>query len=383
MRTLTSMLIALRGAFVLAAVATAEPARGAARAGALPSSASSLADGTDQEMRQLLKKLNTISEQIGRTKAATAAWRDHLAQADVLLEIAVRSKAEERDAWLRMAADSLAGAAAVSPESEQTAYQRLIALPRDIAGVFPGSTAINYAALQEIQSAYFRMLQKDAEHPGKAQEYLCERWVRFALEHPKAPESTKAMLDAGRTYEALGKTDEARRCYRYLASNYPGQSWGRKASGALWRLGMDGHPVDLELPPLYGSTEMPAAPFSLHQLRGKLVVIYFWSSTSPEVVADFVALKQLTDRYRDRDVEVVYVNLDKAPAQGRDFLARRLTAGVHLFQGGGIESQVAESFGIQSLPQAFLVGKDGALLRHSLKASQLEAEISSRVPATR
>jgi len=109
------------------------------------------------------------------------------------------------------------------------------------------------------------------------------------------------------------------------------------------------------------------------------VVVYFWTSTSPRIEEDFAVLKQFTDRYVSRDVEVVYVNLDADAKTGRAFLSGRLTAGTHLYQSGGLDGVVAERYGIQEVPQAFLIGKDGTLLQHSLPASRIEAEVAGRL----
>ena len=46
-----------------------------------------------------------------------------------------------------------------------------------------------------------------------------------------------------------------------------------------------------------------------------------------------------------------------------------------------MDGAVAEHYGIQAVPQAFLVAKDGTLIRHSLQASQLEAEVATLIAA--
>jgi len=77
------------------------------------------------------------------------------------------------------------------------------------------------------------------------------------------------------------------------------------------------------------------------------------------------------------------VNMDAEPAEGRAFLSGRLTAGVHVYQPGGLDGAVAERYGLQKVPQAFLVNRDGTLLKHSLTASRLEAELADRLPRGR
>jgi hypothetical protein len=123
--------------------------------------------------------------------------------------------------------------------------------------------------------------------------------------------------------------------------------------------------------------------FDLTQLRGKLVVVYFWASTSEQVGEDFATLKRLTDRYRSRGLELVYVNLDDNPTSAEDFLSEQLTAGTHLFARGGLDGPIAESYDLHSLPQAFAVAPDGTLLRHSVQVAELEALVSAHLGASR
>ena len=78
---------------------------------------------------------------------------------------------------------------------------------------------------------------------------------------------------------------------------------------------------------------------------GKLVLVYFWSSTSARAAEDFNALKQVTDRFVGRGLEVVYVNMDGDPAAAKTFLSGRLMAGTHLYQKGGLDGAIASAAG--------------------------------------
>jgi hypothetical protein len=321
-----------------------------------------------------------LSRLISQNAQAPQAWRFHLEQGEVLLQLVGRSKGEERDKLLRMAIDSFYSAAAISPGDQPTAYERLLRLPAQIAQAIPGSPLIHYAVLQEIQADCMRVLEKSGGDRAKFQEHRRNRLMRFARENIQSPEAPNAVLEAAQISESLGATEEACRCYRYLNENFPGHTAGRKAGGALWRLGKIDGPVRLEMPLLYSAGGPGDAPYDLGQLRGKLVVVYFWSSTDAHVAEDFRALKQLTDSYGSRGLEMVYVNMDEDPAQGRAFLSGQLTAGVHLYQSGGLAGAAAERYGILELPQSFLVGKDGTLLGHTIPAVQFETHVSQHLP---
>jgi hypothetical protein len=376
-------LAALAGSFLFVAGAAARPPAAPTPVSANPAAAPTEITVDDPEMRRLLEKLNLLTERITKDTQSPDAWRTHLEEGAVLLQIAARSKPDERDNWVRMAADSYYSAAVISPETERSAAQRLAELPGAIARTFPGSPVIAYAALQEIQADCTRFTVTSGGDANQTQGHRRDRLLRFAQEYPASAEAPKAVLEAGQLSEQIGKTDDARTCYHYLADHFPASAQARKVGGALWRLGQDSEPMQFELPLLYSDHKSAESIYNIAQLRGQIVVVYFWSSAAPGVAEEFAALKQVTDRFRSRGLEVLYVNLDANPAQGQDFLSGRLTAGEHLYQGGGLDGPVAERYGIHNLPEAFLLHRDGTVIRHSLKAADLEKELTALLPRGR
>jgi hypothetical protein len=383
MRRARSCLAALSSSFLLAAGAAAAPSPMPAGSSSGPGSPPTAIAVEDQDLKGLLEKLTTLSDHIAQHVQSPDCWRLHLEEADLLMQIAGRAKPDERDNWLRMVADSCYSAAITSPETDTSTAQRLAELPGLIARVFPGSPVASYAVLKDIEAECTRMLMKSADNQAPVQGHRRDRLLRFAQDYPTAPEAPKAVLEAAQISETLGRSDDARVCYHYLADHFPTHPLARKVGGALWRLGLSGESMSMALPLLFGPIEPGAPVYNLHNLRGRIVVVYFWASTSGQASEDFAALKLVTDRYRERGVEVLYVNMDQDPNQGRNFLASRLTAGEHLYQAGGLDGPIAEHYGIQKLPEVFLIGRDGTVLHHSLQAAQLEPELAGLFPRGR
>ncbi|MFO0927480.1 MAG: thioredoxin-like domain-containing protein [Gemmataceae bacterium] len=367
----SSLILATGAATAATPVAVSQPA---------PAPAEQVAvSPQEREVQDLLTKLSDLSNQMTKNPQDPQGYRLQLSQADVSLHLAVRSKGKERDDWLKMATDSLFTAAIASPENDTTARARLTELPAQILKAYPDSRVVTYAALQGVQADYMRALNKNGDDPTKAQLLLRDGLVRFVQTHPKCDEAPKAVMEAAELSISLGKKEDARRCYRYLADAYTGTPLGRKAEGVLWRMSEGQETIQLEMPLLYSAGRDGTKGFDLNECRGKVVVVYFWSQTSSRVNSDFDALKRLTDGYAVRGLEVVYVNLDDDPAKVQMFLSGRLLTGVHLHQRGGLESHVAERMGIRSLPDCFLIGRDGKLLRHSLSISQVETEVKAQM----
>jgi TolA-binding protein/thiol-disulfide isomerase/thioredoxin len=345
-----------------------------------PSPSAAIAD--EQQLRPLLDKLTQLSQFIEHNAESPQIWQYHLEQAEVMLRLAAQSQEKERENLLRMVVDAAYSAALLCPRDQPAAFQRLRQLPSYLAQQFPNNPAVLYAVLQEIQADCLLVMEQNGGDQVKSEKHRCARLLQFAREHPGMPEAVKAVLQAAQTAESMGANEEACRCYRYLVDHFPTGASARKAAGALWRLGQNHEPLSLVLPLLYSTGSTPNSLFSFDELRGRLVIVYFWTSTCEKAEEDFQTLRQLTSRYAGRGLEVVYVNMDSDPAQGRAFLSGRLTSGVHLHQKGGLDGPLAEKYGLQQLPQAFLVGRDGTLLKHSLPVSRLESELGSDLSHT-
>jgi hypothetical protein len=337
----------------------------------------------DPELTSLLDRLTRLSEYIGSHVDAPEIWRTHLEEFDVLQRLAARCSPDERSRWLRMAIDSMYSAVVQSPGNEQYAVRRMAQLPGQIVRTYPASNLYVYAALQEIRASHMHSLSAPGADSAKADAAFASNLLHFAQSNPQSPEAPKAILDAGQTWESLKDTNEACRCYRCLLEKYPQDALARKAEGSLWRLGLGGEAVHLKLPLLYSAADRPDLCFDIEELRGKVVVVYFWSVMYSHTGEDFDALKRLAERYQCRGLAVVYVNLDPEPGPARDFLSGRLTTGEHLYQSGGLDGAVAERYGLQTLPQVFLIGRNGNLLRHSLQVPQLNAELAGSLASGR
>lgn len=350
---------------------------------AQPAQAAEQPTPAEKELQELMQRLTKVSEELVKNIESPQSWQYQLQQADLLLQIASRSQ-QDRDTWLKMAIESHHSAAVSSPESDRTAWDRMVQLPAVLAKYFPGNKLQGYAALMEIRAENSRMLGKEGVDQEKAKENLRQRLLRFAQDHHAAPEATKAILEAAQISESMGKTADACASYRALAENHAGKEVAREARAALRRLGgMNGEVVSLTLPLLYPTSAQPGQSFDLRELQGKLVVLYFWATDAAGAAEGFDALKRVTDQYQFRGLEVVYVNMDGDMARAQQYLSGKLTAGTHVLMKDGRKSAMAERYGLDKLPQIFLIGKDGGLVKHSLTAGSVESAVADQFKAAK
>ena len=73
------------------------------------------------------------------------------------------------------------------------------------------------------------------------------------------------------------------------------------------------------------------------------------------------------------------LSFDTRAEDARDFLGRNPLPGVHLYQSGGLEGKLGTYYGIQVLPNLFLVGKDGKVISRTIQINGLEDEIKKQL----
>ena len=293
----------------------------------------------------------------------------HLKRADIIERIIAEAKAEERDSWIRQVADSLSTAAQSSPKAESPAMTRLMSLEQQLVAKMPGSNLAAYVTFREMQANYSIALTETKEF-NKVQAEWVEKLAKFITAYPKAEDTMDAMLQAGNVSEFLSKDVEAKNWYAQAVKNFPGTIQASKAAGAIRRLDCEGQPLKVVAPTLTD----PNVVADIEQMKGKIVVVYYWASWNSQCATDFTKLRILLET--NKGVELLCVNLDMKADEAKAFLTQQGNIpGTHIHQPGGQESKLATDYGIMSLPSLFLVNRDGKVASRTVQVATLEEEI--------
>jgi len=111
-------------------------------------------------------------------------------------------------------------------------------------------------------------------------------------------------------------------------------------------------------------------------LRGRVVVINFWASWCfPACYEEAPHLQRIWDRYRDRGLTVVGVNIQDQDRPARDFIARfeqTFPNGVDRL------GKISIDYGVYGVPETFLIDRKGRIV-HKYVGAVTEETLASEI----
>jgi thiol-disulfide isomerase/thioredoxin len=336
--------------FFTPAAATATPAGGPAQ---------------DERIKPLIAKLQDIE---GRMGAAAPADRQTLAgqQVGVLEQVVATCAEGDRGFWNRQLVETVA------------AYVQEGLLPDGLAKLEKLAGAAGdddrlaaFIAFRLAQARYSAEMQQ----PGVDGEKLQNRWFddlrAFVEAHPQAPEAAEAMLQLGFRDEFEAREREAIDRYAAIARDFPDTPQARKATGAVRRLESVGKPFTL------AGSGLDGRKFAVESVRGVPVVVHYWSTDCEPCKVDIAQIRELFTRFGPKKLAVVGVALDGDKEKLVKFLKAKPIPWPQLHEPGGLDSRLAEEFGVLALPTMLLVDAKGNVVDRNVSITELERKLEA------
>ena len=137
--------------------------------------------------------------------------------------------------------------------------------------------------------------------------------------------------------------------------------------GAIRRLELPGHAIDLKAPKFNGS------PFNLADLKGKVVLLDFWATWCGPCIAEIPNMRKLYAKYHEQGFEIVGLSVDEDREDLENFMDKRRLPWIILHdQENDGQHAVLKEYGIMGYPTMFLIGKDGNVVDIHARGDTLE-----------
>lgn len=322
-----------------------------------------------EQMQEILARLEKLDEQM---TTAVAAKKPALnaKRADLLEKLATAApNAKEREQWLKQLADMVSAAVqdGTFPEGVQYLKDR--------------EAKLREQGESDDLLAYFQFHRMLAEYYGKtlaaadvdyaqAQAQWLQDLEAFVQEHPHSEHSAEAARQLAMENEMSGNREAAIQWYGRITKDYPHSAAAPMARGAMTRLTSEGKTIRLQ------GTAIRGGKVDLQKLRGKAVVIQYWTTSCEVCKADHAVLKDLYAKYGGRGgLEIIGVNLDYSRDELLAYLKANRLPWKQLYEQGGFDSRLASEMGVVTVPLMILVDPQGKVVSSDIQAAELEAEL--------
>jgi thiol-disulfide isomerase/thioredoxin len=221
-----------------------------------------------------------------------------------------------------------------------------------------------------MQAAWGKAIAEPKADYAKIQEAWLKQLEEFVDKHKSGDHVAEALLQLAMASEFNGDNEAAQKWYTRLVTDFSKSPNAAKSQGAIRRLTSVGKTIPLK------GTALQGGEVDLAQYGGKVVLVHYWSSSSPTAKTDAETIADLFKKYGGAKFDVIGVNLDYSKDEVTKFLAENQNVRwKQLFEPGGFESRLASELGIITLPMTILVDDKGQVVSTSLQITELEDEI--------
>jgi peroxiredoxin len=121
-------------------------------------------------------------------------------------------------------------------------------------------------------------------------------------------------------------------------------------------------------------------PVQLSSLKGKIVLVDFWASWCGPCRQENPNVVKLYQQYHSKGFEILGVSLDRAKEDWIKAIKDDNLTWMHVSDLQYWQNTAARLYGVNAIPQSFLLDKDGKIIGKGLRGEQLEKKLMELFP---
>ena len=118
------------------------------------------------------------------------------------------------------------------------------------------------------------------------------------------------------------------------------------------------------LPPQYLGKDSDGNKLNLEEMKGKIVIITFWASWCPPCIKELPYLERIQDKLGTKNIQTIAINYKESRKHYRRIKKRFSDSTLILAHDQ--KGILAKKFGVDKLPNLFLIDKEGRLAYHGV-----------------
>lgn len=115
---------------------------------------------------------------------------------------------------------------------------------------------------------------------------------------------------------------------------------------------------------------------TLSALRGKVVLLDFWASWCGPCRRENPNVVRVYEKYKDEGFEILSISLDNKKDRWLEAIEKDRMDWHHVSDLKGWENEVAQTYGVHSIPHTILLDPDGKILARNLRGQMLESKLA-------
>lgn len=252
-----------------------------------------------------------------------------------------------------------------------------------MAVILPISSAEEGGSVKAELDALVAEVSQKVAAGVRTQEALAEDIDKFDALYAKyagekSEEVAKVLVMKAMLYVQVIRDPEAAiPVFEQILAELPGTEAASKSEAIIDQLRAELALAEGKPFPAFAVTGLDGKPLSLEDYKGKVVLVDFWATWCGPCVAELPNVIAAYETHHSSGFEIVGISLDSDERKLDSFIEENNMPWRQFFDGRGWKNELAQKYGVRSIPATFLLDEDGVIIGRNLRGAALEQAVAA------